>query len=131
MIQLRDTLLDFLRCEVRNGETASFWFVSWTELGPLLPFIGQNGPRRLHIHRDANVFEATRNGSWFLQAARSPEMEALQVALTAISPPHASKGDEIYLWRQANGTFGKKFSSKATWEYLRNHSPIVFWHKTI
>lgn len=131
MIQLRDSLVDFLRCKVCNGETVLFWFMHWTELGPLLQFIGQNGPRSLRIRKDACVIDATRNGFWYLPAARSPEMEALQVALTDISPPHASKGNDVFLWRQANGTYGTKFSSKATWEYLRNRSPTVFWHKTV
>lgn len=62
MLQLKDILVDFLRCEIGNGHTATFWFDSWTEFGPLMNYIGANGPRQLRVRMSATVSDATLNG---------------------------------------------------------------------
>lgn len=38
---------------------------------------------------------------------------------------------DIYKWRKSDGIFGPNFSSKVTWEFLRQPSPTVFWSKAI
>lgn len=126
MMQLRDTLQDFLRCDIWNGLSGSFWFDFWTEFRPFIQYIGESGPQTMRVHIDDIIVGATRNGEWFMPAARSQQMETLQLALTAISPPYVSKGDDIYLWKKTNTTFGSSFSSKATWEFIRDRSPLVF-----
>lgn len=49
MLQLKDQLHNFLRCNVGDGDTALFWHDYWTELGPLHLFYGSTGPRSLRI----------------------------------------------------------------------------------
>lgn len=100
-------------------------------MGPLLPVIGAAGPRQLRLRQTATVADATRNGAWNLPPARSPQIEALQVALTEIQPPEASLGKDIFLWIQADGSFGSTFSSKVTWDLIRQPAPIQSWHKAI
>lgn len=51
MLQLRPMLKDYMRCLIRDGTTASFWFDTWTELGQMISVIGENGPRDLRIHK--------------------------------------------------------------------------------
>lgn len=41
MLQLKHILVDFLHCEVGNGVVASFWYDSWTVLGPLISYMGK------------------------------------------------------------------------------------------
>lgn len=63
MLQLRPILKDYMHCDIGDGEAASFWFDSWTSLGPLIDFAGQGGPRSIRIRKGANVNQASTNGS--------------------------------------------------------------------
>nr|VDD61836.1 unnamed protein product [Brassica oleracea] len=78
MLQLLPVVSEFMRCEVGNGGTASFWFDHWIRLGPLIQFTGQNAPRSLRIMKNAKVIETTRNGEWLMPAARSQELQRLE-----------------------------------------------------
>lgn len=79
MLQLKPMLNDFLRCLVRNGISSSFWYHTWTLLGPLISVLEEHGPRMLRIRKDATVSEAVRDGNWVLPSARSPEAVTLQI----------------------------------------------------
>ncbi|CDY43591.1 BnaC09g17300D [Brassica napus] len=131
MLQLKEFLPDFMRCNVLDGREGYFWFDSWTALGPLISVVGDGGPRALRIRKDAHIVDATTEGSWRLTHARTNEMVALQAAVSAVSPPLPSNGMDSYSWIQANGTYGSSFSSKVTWDNIRLRSPEVFWHKVI
>ncbi|CAL9235577.1 unnamed protein product [Arabidopsis halleri] len=131
MIRLKHVVINFLRCQVRNGLHASFWFDHWNAHGPLISYIGVNGPRYLRVRREALVVEAARNGGWWLPGARSEAQQQLMITLTTITPPIISNGHDIYLWRRLSGTFAEFFSSKETWEQLRTHSPLVPWNKVV
>ncbi|CAA7031081.1 unnamed protein product [Microthlaspi erraticum] len=118
MLQLKDSLREYMRCEIGNGITASFWSDSWCELGPLLLYLGTGGPRALRLRLDASVNNASRNGSWNLPSARSQRVETLQITLTSLTPPSPAAGADRYLWIQANGDFGNTFSSRVTWDQI-------------
>lgn len=131
MIQLKPMLNDFVSCLVNNGTSSSFWFVTWTLLGPLIAVLGEGGPRMLRLRKCATVSESTNHGAWHLPSARSPAAETLQIVLTRVSPLSPHRGDDQYLWPKADGSFGPLFSSKTTWEIIRKKSPTVFWPKVI
>ncbi|CAH2036045.1 unnamed protein product, partial [Thlaspi arvense] len=127
MLQQKHILSTFLKCEVKDGSSVSFWWDSWTDLGPLIHYIGVSGPVSLRLRIDAKVVDATRVGSWNMANARSNEIQNLQILLTTISPPEAAKGQDIYRWRNPAGTYSPAFSSKGTWEQLRTASVQVPW----
>lgn len=131
MIHHKPLLRDFLRCEIGNGQNASFWFDHWSDLGPLIEPLGVNGPRQLRVRKDATVLEAVRDGEWLMPAARSEIQQTFMTKLTAIPPPTASRGPDTYLWRRLSGTFAHFFSSKETWEQLRSPSALVPWCKVV
>lgn len=131
LLQLKPLLVDFMRCELRNGRNCSFWFDIWSDMGSLNAAFGDLDTRQLRIRKNAMVSDAVRNGHWALPPARSQAAEALQIVLTTIPPPDDSLGNDRFLWRQANETFAPNFSSKITWENLRTPSPIKAWHKII
>ncbi|CAE6099994.1 unnamed protein product [Arabidopsis arenosa] len=106
MLQLKPRIIELLKCEVGNGNSASFWFDSWTDFGQLITFLGDAGPRQLHIRRDTFVADASRNGDWTFPAARSENAQALMIALTAVAAPAACNGSDIYLWRKTSGEDG-------------------------
>ncbi|CAE6005964.1 unnamed protein product [Arabidopsis arenosa] len=129
MIRLKPYVKDFMRCELRNGETASFWYDHWNELGPLIDLIGATGPRVLRIRKEAMVVEAVQNGAWRMPGARSDSQQQLLIMLTTITPPSIDNGSDVYLWRRLSGSFASFFSSKETWEQLRSRSTLVPWNK--
>ncbi|CAA7054705.1 unnamed protein product [Microthlaspi erraticum] len=131
MLKLKPLLSTFLKCEVGNGTVTAFWWDSWTTLGPFIDFVGTTGPRMLRLRLDARAADAVQLGSWRLPNARSDAVQALQIHLTAISPPQAGSGEDTYLWRLPSGIYSKNFSSKGTWEQLRVRSLPVSWAKTV
>lgn len=58
-------------------------------------------------------------------------MQTIQEVITTVEPPQHSKGEDTYRWRKSDGSFGPIFSSRVTWEYLRQPSPAVFWSKAV
>lgn len=130
MISCRETVMDFLRCAVGDGRAATFWFDWWTDLGPLITALGERGPRDLRIPLSATVSTAVVNGNWFLPAARSEEALTLQIVLSTMTPPSASRGPDKYLWRNGD-QYVPKFSTRATWNMIRVEAPTVSWHKLV
>ena len=45
--------------------------------------------------------------------------------------PSEENGRDFYSWRNRSGGFSKSFSSRVTWERIRNPSPPVHWHSTV
>lgn len=131
MLQLKPLLSTFLKCEVRNGRAATFWYDSWTTLGPLIDFIGDVGPRMMRLRLHSKVIDAVRDGNWHLPNARSDQAQTLQILLTTLPTPTADKGPDLFLWRGSSGTYSSVFSSKGTWEQLRTSSPQVRWSNAV
>lgn len=131
MVQLKPMLNDFMRCQVKDGASCSFWYDTWTLLGPLISVLGENGPRMLRLGKNATISKAGREDSWVLPAARSPSAETVQIVLTTMVPPSPNYGADQYLWRKQDGSFGPSFSSKTTWEHIRERSPTVYWSKVV
>lgn len=131
MLQLRDQLQIFLRCNIGDSSTALFWYDYWTKLGPLHLIFGSSGPRSLRIPRNATVSQAVRNGNWNLPSASSETAETLQIVLSTMSVPSVANSRDFYSWRNHTGGFSKSFSSRVTWERIRNPSPSVHWHSVV
>uniref|UniRef100_A0A1J3EJP2 LINE-1 retrotransposable element ORF2 protein n=1 Tax=Noccaea caerulescens TaxID=107243 RepID=A0A1J3EJP2_NOCCA len=131
MLQLRNKLEAFLKCEVRDGHKARFWYDCWTDLGPLISFMGTRGPTEFQIRQDASVAQATHNGFWRFPAARSVAADTSQIVIAGTEPPNDEKGSDVFFWCHGPGVFKGSFSSKSTWSQLRVSGPIVAWYKTI
>ncbi|XP_048596269.1 uncharacterized protein LOC125578037 [Brassica napus] len=112
MLQLKQELQLFLRC-------------------PLHLIFGSSGPRALRIPLNATVSQAVSNGNWNLPPARSALAVTLHIILLTTPVPNAAAGSDVYLWRNQTGGFGPSFSSRNTWERIRNHSPLVTWHPVV
>lgn len=108
-----------------------FWFDWWTDLGPLITVFGNRGRRDLRIPTDSHACTAALNGEWRLPAARSEEAETLQVVLSTMQPPSDSRGKDGFLWCSRQRSFKHKFSSKTTWNFIREPAPLVSWSKLV
>lgn len=119
MLQIRPLVSDLMRCNIGDGKAVSFWHDWWTDLGPLVNMFGRRGPRELQVPLDSTVCSAIRNNYWLLPPARSDEAETLQVILSTMEVPSDLRGSDRFLWRNGPCSYLPKFSSKATWNFIR------------
>ncbi|XP_019056316.1 PREDICTED: uncharacterized protein LOC109116043 [Tarenaya hassleriana] len=101
LLKLKELATQYIRCRIGNGNTASFWHDSWTTFGPLLEYIGNNGPRLLRIPITGKVSAAISGGNWFLPGARSQRIQELHIHLLSISVPDQTAEDDKYEWKVA------------------------------
>lgn len=66
MLKLKPNVRDYMRCEIGDGKSASFWHDAWTDFGPFIDYVGVEGPRQLRIPLNSRVVEATKDGAWYL-----------------------------------------------------------------
>lgn len=59
------------KCFVANGQVANFWFDHWNDLGPLIDFVGVDGPRKLGINITSTVVDAHWLDSSFFENSYS------------------------------------------------------------
>ncbi|XP_010412489.1 PREDICTED: uncharacterized protein LOC104698794 [Camelina sativa] len=121
--RLRTLAERFIMCNLGNGRIASFWFDNWTPFGPLIKYIGDQGPRDLRIPLKATLADACDVAGWKIVDPRSEQALQLHVHLTTIGKPIDSLRSDSYIWmvdKKCNG-----FSSSRTWEALRPRAEIV------
>ncbi|KAG7600321.1 Reverse transcriptase zinc-binding domain [Arabidopsis suecica] len=130
LLRLRPLAERFLMCRIGNGLTASFWKDSWSPFGPLLNFLGAEGPRSLRIPITARVADAIVDGSWNLPSPRSQQVLDLHIYLSTISLPLQQHRNDAYTWT-VNNVPCSGFSSSMTWEALRQRDEEKDWAASI
>lgn len=128
LLKLRDLAKDFLKVEVRNGRDSHFWYDDWSRFGNLKSILGDRGPIDFGISDNATLEEAlcnTRRRRHRLATLNEIEEE---LATLRLSP---QPDDDIYLWKQADGKYAARFSSKKTWEQIRNSRRSCPWSKGV
>lgn len=124
LLRLRDMATPFIKCIIGDGKTASFWFDNWTPFGPLIKFIGTDGPRTLRVPLNSKVSDACNSQAWIIANPRSEQGLQLHMHLTTISKPTEDKGSDYYVWEVENkGCNG--FSSAKTWYVTRPMAELV------
>ncbi|XP_010419362.1 PREDICTED: uncharacterized protein LOC104705067 [Camelina sativa] len=130
LLNLRPLAEKFIKCRVGNGFTASFWFDSWTLLGPLINRLGDYGARSLRIPISAKVVEAIEGAGWRLPLSRSPAAREIHDHLRTLQPPSPEQDQDVYIWCVDNKPY-HRFSTAATWEAMRPRKPKQSWTKSI
>ncbi|KAG7568378.1 Reverse transcriptase zinc-binding domain [Arabidopsis thaliana x Arabidopsis arenosa] len=130
LLRLRDLAESFVKCNIGNGRAASFWFDNWTPFGPLIKFVGTDGPRALRIPINAKVSDACNSVGWILPSPRSDHVMRLHVYLTNINRPTDDKGTDSYEWMVEN-KICDGFSARRTWSVLRPRANLVDWSSSV
>lgn len=132
LVSLRPLAKRFLRCSVKDGKTASFWFDHWLDLGPLSDFIGSDGPRKLGVPASSTVAAACYSSRWPLPSprTRNSDLAILRRKLMETALPALSLGPDIFSWH-TNSSSNVEFSSSLTWEQLRPTSQYQPWAKIV
>ncbi|CAA7013484.1 unnamed protein product [Microthlaspi erraticum] len=126
LLKLRPLAEKFLRCTIGNGKTASFWGDIWTPFGPLLNYLGINGPRDLRINILAKVSDVCDGVSWSVANPRSDRSMALCAYLTTIYLPLSQAVEDHYDW-VIDGKSFEGFPTATTWDTLRPRATEKSW----
>lgn len=64
ILKLRPLARGFLNCDLGDGKLCKFWWDSWTPFGPLIDFVGQEGPRLMGVPKMATVSDTITGAGW-------------------------------------------------------------------
>lgn len=117
---------------MRDGDTAKFWFDHWLPIGPLLHFIGHNGPQLMGIPISSKVFDACTNLGWRLPSYRVRHRRVAEAidCLFAQALPNSAQGPDVFSW-EIPGIAASDFSAGLTWDYLRSKNPKLPWARSV
>lgn len=119
-----------VKCNLGNGQKASFWFDNWCPLSPLINLCGEAGPRDLRIPIQSTVAAACNGHGWNLVPPRSVQATSLHALLSSITPPEPTAEDDTYCW-VVQGTEFKHFPTAKTWEVLRPRGTVKYWAPSV
>lgn len=124
---MRDLAKQFIRCEIGDGKRASFWFDQWSDFGPLIDYMGIDGPRVMGIPIQSTVSTILNQDGWNFpkRATRSDSVRNIKTTLLSKRPPNQQKKD-LYLWG-LGAKDSTRFSSAKTWDSIRPSGNKVTW----
>ena len=126
LLKLRGLAKEFLKKEVRNGECTSFWYDRWSRFNTLKDVLGERGPLDLGVPDYYSVAEAKRN-----RRRRNHRVELLNQIEEELSKYGSYPDEDVALWKQAEGKFMAKFSTRKTWEQVREKRPNCAWYRRV
>ncbi|XP_018473790.2 uncharacterized protein LOC108845015 [Raphanus sativus] len=131
LLKLRPLAYQFIRIQVNDGCTAFFWFDNWLQTGKLIDITGAVGTCYLGIPRNAKVCDAVLQARWNVRGHRSRHFSELHARIQREPVPDDEQGHDVTLWKHAEDDYKPWFSSKRTWEQIREHKASVTWSKTV
>ena len=127
LLLLRDTVFDWIKLRVGNGETCYYWTSNWSPYGNIRNYLQGEGSRQFGIAQRCTLAELWELGTWNLPPARSERQVNIQTYLSTITL--TDMRDE-YEWAP-NGKKSLTYSARNTYEVLRDAQPCVSWHKEV
>lgn len=113
-----------------NGRQVFFWYDSWTPFGPLIKFIGPNGPSTMRIPVEAKVSEVCNAAGWLIPPPRSDNALAFHTHLTTVDLPSLAQDNDRFSW-VVKDMESKAFSSSKTWDVLRPREEEKRWVSSV
>lgn len=130
LLNLRPLGERFLLTQVRNGQKASFWYDNWTPFGPLIKFLGSDGPRAMRLPISAKVSDACSISGWLLPPPRSDNVLLFHTHLTTLTLPSLLNEMDCYSWMVESADC-RGFSSSKTWDVLRPREGEKRWASSV
>lgn len=128
LLKYREIAKILERVEVKNGETTSFWYDSWSSKGRLWDICGDRGFINMGISANATVHEPIhghrRRKHRVSLLNRIEEMIAVQKIKT-------EQEEDIAVWKYQEDQYKAKFSTKSTWLILREAYIKCGWDKAV
>lgn len=130
LLKLRESAFSFVRWDVKNGHSVSFWYDDWSSMGRLIDITGTRGARDMGIPLNFTIRQAV-DSRRRMRRHRSDARNLVEVALEHLFEKGFSDSEDILTWRHGPDKFRPRFSSKLTWEQVRCQKPLVSWSKGI
>lgn len=130
ILKLRPLAEQYIKCNIGNGLTGSFWFDDWSPLGPLIKLTGYSGPNQLGVPLSATVGSVSTSSGWNLRHARSPAAEHIHIMLCSFPLPSLSTVPDQYVW-QVDDHVAETYSARLTWDSLRHHGTPQGWENIV
>ncbi|XP_024009376.1 uncharacterized protein LOC112084468 [Eutrema salsugineum] len=127
LLKLRGKASSLIQIFIGNGDDTFFWWDPWTPFGPLIQFMGDDGPSRLGIPLFSTVGQQISSQGWNLPNARSEKQLQLYSFLSSIVPS-ASCDSPVWM---INGEVQKSFSARYVWNSIRERKEEVPWFKLV
>lgn len=131
LLKLREEIKPFIRAQVNNGETVSFWHDHWLPIGRLLDLTGAAGPMILGTPLQVTVKEALGPNGWRLRRTRFPHFASIIEQLRNQPVPSPSQGSDIFFWRHEIDDYKPGFSTSLTWEQIRVPQAVAVWNSVV
>lgn len=127
ILKHREIAKNLFRVELKNGRRTSFWSESWSSLGCLKDLLNGGGQFDLGISLSAGVAECLRH------RRRNHRMVLLNKIEDEIEKFKRSwvSEEDVPLWKDGKGRFKRQFSSKDTWEIIREKHVLCSWSETV
>lgn len=123
----RDTVFDWIKMVVGNGETCYFWSSNWSPFGSITKYLRGESSRNTGIPTSATLAELWDQGAWQLPPARSEGQVNIQTHLTTLALTHEA---DAFQW-MPHGKHSTIYSTREIYNLLRVHHQRVPWHKEV
>ncbi|KAJ4881254.1 Uncharacterized protein Rs2_38309 [Raphanus sativus] len=127
LLLLRDTMYQWIKLRVGNGETCYYWSSNWSPYGNIRNYLQGEGSRQSGVPNTTTLAELWELGSWNLPPARSERQVNVQTFLSTLVLTDLR--DE-YEWIP-NGKRSLTYSARNTYDFLRSAAPTVSWHQQV
>ncbi|XP_010551193.1 PREDICTED: uncharacterized protein LOC104821877 [Tarenaya hassleriana] len=131
LLGITDIVRKFLRIQIENGLSTSFWQDPWTIYGSLLRYVGLTGPRSLRIPLSSSVSQAVAGDSWLFPGVRLDRLQQVLAHISTIPPPSPDGPSDSALWKYKEEDFRPYFSSSRTWNLTRTVHVIAPWSSIV
>lgn len=124
----RDASRRFHRLEVKNGESTSFWYDHWCNMGRLRDLLGARGYIDMGIPESSTVAEALqkhRRRRHRIVILNKVEEEIERLKSESI------QAEDIVVWRNKAESYRPTFSSNNTWIMIRKEYILQDWSKCV
>lgn len=126
LLKLRSLAKQYIKKEVRNGETTSFWYDRWSRFDSLKELLGERGPLDLGVPDHYSVADVKK-----MRRRRNHRVDILNQIEEVIRRLDINSDEYEVLWKQGEGIYRNNFSTSKTWDQIRKVKPVCTWHRGI
>lgn len=127
ILKCRDMAKMLYKVEVKDGNKASFWFEKWSSLGCLQDVLSGRGHIDLGILANEKV-AACRNHR--RRQHRIPLLNRVEMEIELYKANWVQEED-VSLWKTEKGKYKRVFSTRETWNIIREKHLLCGWHKAV
>lgn len=127
LLKLHPLAYEYLKYEVSDGKSVSFWFDDWLGMGKLIEATGDIGTQYLGVARHASIADAADENGWKIRSRGNRRFPDIYEKIYAVPLPNNLAGPDKVLWRKNDTEFREGFYSASTWNHLRSKKDRVVW----